>query len=132
MVTLSGVRVERHLIDNVVTGVPLGLERIPHPDQIINLVVVIDPVEDDVPEFLAGLGALGAPPEPASLSFVQGTPQDRDVCGLETAQLHGDGVDVADEERVVLAGFVGEGCGEVEGGGLGIEAAPPFFAGDVD
>ena len=77
----------------------------------MQLVVVGHALVHDAPEFFEGLGAFGTPPEPAAGRLVQGAPQHRQAGRLKLLQLHGNNVDVADEQLVPLAVFVGQGRG---------------------
>lgn len=77
------------------------------------------------PQLLAWLGALGSPPEPRSLCFVQWSPEHRYTCRLELLELHSDGVNVLDEERVVGIRRVLQCSLDVEVGSSRVEAAPP-------
>jgi hypothetical protein len=71
---------------------------------IIGVTIVHEAVEG-----FAAFGTVGTPPEPASVCFVEGTPEDGDTSGLKTQELHGDGVQIAQEEGVIGAGGVERG-----------------------
>lgn len=114
-----------------VSGVPVGSHGVPDPDQVVQLVVHGQPLVQDIPQLLDGLGALGSPPEPATFGLVQGPPQDGHTGILQLLQLHGDGVDVLDEERVVRVRGVGKSRLDVEVRRLGVEAAVPWLLGCV-
>lgn len=126
MVTLS-VRVRAHYVNSSTARVPVGSNRVPDPQQVVDLVVVRDTVVDDTPQLLCRLGALGAPPEPLALSLVQRPEQDRDAGRLELLQLHGDGVDVLDQEGVVGVRGVLQRGGEVEVRSGRVETGVPWL-----
>ena len=55
-------------------GVPICLGGAPHPDQVIELVVVGVPGVHELVEFLGVEVGFAAPPEPLPSCLVQGTP----------------------------------------------------------
>lgn len=121
----GGVGVVRDNINDIISGVPVSLDRVPHPDEVVEFVVVGEAIVEDAPELLARLGSLSSPPEPSSLGLVKGTPEDGDVRVGETLELDGNCVNVANEELVVGIRGVRERLGDVELGVLSVEAAPP-------
>ena len=131
MVTNRWVGVVADDVDGAVTGIPCWRDRVPNPNQVAQVVVDGQTLIDNCVKRFAGFWAESTPPEPAAFGLVEGTPEDGNAGGLETEELDGDGVDVADEEGVVGAGG-DEGGGEVEGCGVGVEAGPPFYSVVVD
>jgi len=80
----------------------------------------------------AGLRAISSPPEPATVGFVQWTPEDWNVGVLETEKLVSNGVHITEEKGVVGAGGIGK-CGrQVECCTIGIDAHPPWYGIIVD
>jgi hypothetical protein len=53
VVVRAGVAVETDQISPVFTGVPVWFRSAPHPDQVVKLVVVVEPFEHDVEQLLA-------------------------------------------------------------------------------
>lgn len=89
--------------------------------------VVGEAVVQDAPQLLARLGALGAPPEPLALGLVQRAEQHGHAGGLQALELDGDGVNVADQQRVVGVGGVGQRGRHIEVGRVRVEATPPLM-----
>lgn len=118
-------------IDGGIARVPVLGDRVPHPDQVVDAVVVRQALVDDIPELLGVFGALGTPPEPPALGLVEGPEEDGHAGVLEALELDGDGVNVADQEGVIGVCRVGQGRGDVEVGGVGVEAAVPGPLGRV-
>jgi hypothetical protein len=94
--------------------------------------VVSKTVIHDLVKLLAGLWTLCSPPEPATFGLVQRPPEDRDVGVSQALDLHSNSVNIADEEGIVGAGGVGECCLDIEGDGVGVEAAPPLLTCNID
>ena len=131
MVADRWVRVVANDVDGSITGIPCWRNGVPNPNQVAQVVVDGQTLIDNCVKRFAGFWAESTPPEPAAFGFVEGSPEDRNAGGLETEELDGDGIDVADEEGVVGTGG-DEGGGEVEGCGIGVEAGPPFHGVVVD
>jgi hypothetical protein len=53
-----------------VARVPIYLRCAPNPNQVVDFLVLSEPLEHHVVESLAGLASPGAPPKPLSTSFV--------------------------------------------------------------
>jgi hypothetical protein len=102
MVASRRVRIVAEDIGDVSTRVPRRSDGIPEPDQVAQSPVSGVAVEHDVVELLAGFGTPGSPPEPASVSFVQGSPDDGDSGPLEMEELVGYCVKIIDYEGVIL------------------------------
>lgn len=86
MVASRWIRVVAENIDYVIAGVPGCSYRVPDPDQVAQLVMVGKPVKHELVESHTGFGPLGAPPEPATLGFMKGPPEDRNVGCLEAEE----------------------------------------------
>ncbi len=67
------VHVRAQDIDRGVAGIPVRRQRVPRPDQVVDAVVVRQPVEKEAPELLGRLRALGSPPK----RIVSATSRDR-------------------------------------------------------
>lgn len=94
--------------------------------------VVSKTVIHNLVKLLAGLWTLCSPPEPATFGLVQRPPEDRNVGVGQTLDLHSDRINIADEEGIVGAGGVGECCLDIEGDGVGVEAAPPLLTCNIN
>ena len=101
-------------VNAVVAGVPrlVAYLACPHPDEVVESVVVDEAVVHQPPQCLVGLSTLGAPPEPrlaasvfvgVASCFVQRTPHDGDVGFLHQLQVGGHLVQVFDDAFVLLA-----------------------------
>ena len=130
MIALS-VGVSADDIHGSTARVPVSSNRVPNPQQVVDLVVVRDTVIDDVPQLLGRLRALSPPPEPLALGLVQRPEQNRDASRLELLELHGDGVDVLDQEGVVGVRGILQRGGDVEVRRRGVEPRVPGLRGGV-
>lgn len=128
----GGVRIEGEDIDGVGSWVPIGSDRVPDPDQVVEVVVVGETLVENLPELLAWLGTLSSPPEPLAFGLVEWSPENWDTGILETLELDGNRIDIADEKLVVGVGGVGKSGLNVEGGVLSVESAPPLVTLSVD
>ena len=118
-------------VDNIITRVPISTNRVPHPDQVVELVMVSEAVVHDVVQLLAGIRPLRSPPEPLPLRLVQRPPEHSDAGILQPQQLGSNGVEITDDEGVVCVGVVGKGVGNVEVCRISVEALVPGLLGGV-
>lgn len=121
----GGVGIIAQDINDVSAGVPAWSYGVPEPDQIAQFVHFGVAVEHQVVQRLAGVRTPSAPPEPASVSFVERPPENRDIICLENEKFCGDGIHITKKETIVCAAGVGEGCCQVEGGAVGVDTIPP-------
>lgn len=119
------VRIRRHNIHDIVAGVPRRRHTIPHPNEIVQPMLHSQPLIQNAPEFLARLRPLGSPPEPRTLGLVQRPPEHRHTCVLQLLEMHGDGVDVLHQQRVVRVRRVRQRSLDVEVCSRSVETAPP-------
>ena len=97
----------------------------------MQVVIGGQPVEEQTPQLLEGAGAFGSPPEPAARGFMQRAPQNRNVVGGNLLQLHGDRINVAQDEGIFNRIGVGQRRRDVKCRRCGVKATPPRFAGGV-
>ena len=128
---IGRIRIDADDVDDVIAGIPGGILAGEHPHEVVDAVVIGEPVVGEPPELLESLGALGTPPKPAPFRLVERPPEHRHVGGGELLELHRDGVDVSDERLIVAARRVGERGGDVERRALRVEAPPPRIVGRV-
>ena len=94
----GGIVVAAHDVDHVVAGIPVLVAhlRVPHPDEVVQTLLVDHVVVHPPPEFLVDLGTLGAPPEPGTAALilvgvarclVERSPDDGDALGLHLLQI---------------------------------------------
>lgn len=95
MVSRSGINVGTDDVHYIVTRVPAWIDRVPDPEKVVKAMIVRHPVVHEAVKTLAGIRAFGSPPEPATFSLVQRSPEDGNVGGLQAFQLRCDGIDVS-------------------------------------
>lgn len=126
-----GIGVRAHHINSSTAWVPVGSYRVPNPEDVVDLVVVRDAVVDNVPQLLGRLRALSTPPEPFTFSLMQRPEKNGHASRLELLQLHGDGVDILDQEGIVGVCGVFQSGGEVEVRRRRVETRVPGLLGRV-
>ena len=109
-----------------VAGVPVQsigrLVGCPHPDQVVQPLLVHEGVEHELVQRHAGFGTVRAPPEPCPARFVQRAPDEGDSLFLQGKERIGDNFHVADNRLVFVAfglpflGFGIVGLGDAEFG----------------
>ncbi len=122
---VGGIAVHPDNVHISIPRIPLGFDAVVYPDQVVQAMMLGKPLEHDPPELDVSIRPLGPPPEPTSLGLVHRPPEDRHAGVGELLELYGDGIDVANQQLVVLRVRVGKGFAYVKCGALGIEAAPP-------
>jgi hypothetical protein len=91
VVILTGIGVITKDVDFFISGVPVTFWRRPYPNQVVQAMVICQPVVYDVIQSQANSGTPSSPPEPGSgaidisvaTGFMQGPPQYRHVGSLE-------------------------------------------------
>lgn len=70
IVVAAWVAVIAQDIHPILTGVPVRLGSAPNPNQVVNGVVGVDPLENNLKQLFAGSRSLGTPPEPFPTSLM--------------------------------------------------------------
>ena len=124
VVAVHGIVVLTDDVHVFVARIPIGevggSTRREDPDEVVESVLASEAVEHQAPKSLARLRAMPTPPEPPPVGLVERTPQHRHPRVLEEFQLGGNGVQVAQNRRVLLRA-VGKRALQIKLGVLGID-----------
>lgn len=85
-----------HNVHIAVPRIPILCNAVPDPDQVLQLMHSRQAIEYNLVEFLRGLGAFSAPPEPLPFRFMEGTEEHWHAVVLQLLELHGNGIDILD------------------------------------
>lgn len=130
MVSLA-VGISAYNVDGGITWVPVGGNRVPDPDQVVDIVIVGETVIDESPKLLASSWTLSTPPEPLSFSLVKWSPKNWNTGRLELLELNGDSINIVNQESIVGVGGIGKSGGDVKVGGGSVETRPPSLLGSI-
>ena len=86
--------------------------------------MVNESVSHHVVKSLAWLSALGAPPEPATVGFMKGSPENWYSSVFEFLELNSNGIKIS-ESIPVLAGALSDCLPNIEPSALSVEGAGP-------